>query len=170
MTEESQKAAQEKAIMYQIIQAQMEELSRQGATLEDKALEMEVAKNALEEVGKAESGSDMLVPIGAGCYGHGKLGSKDRFMVEIGSGLVSEMSLKEAIVKVEEKKGEIEKLHGRVEAEMRKLQGSMDQLGLELNSMMIDKAKDVPKQDEEGDDEEEDEKEAKSKSSDIIVE
>jgi len=101
----------------------------------------------------------VLIPAGAGCYFHGKLGSKDRFLVEIGAGFAAEKDLAGALASVDDKMNEIEKLAEKVEAEMVHLRGSMDKLGLELNEMMTGKAKVKPPE----------EKEEKPKDKDIIV-
>jgi prefoldin alpha subunit len=136
VSEESQREAQEKAVLYQVIQAQLEELVKQATALDTKMLEFEIAKNALEDMGKTEPGSGILVPLGAGCYAHGTLEKKDRFMAEIGAGLVKEKTLPEAIALVEEKKKEIGKLQDRVTGEAERLRASMDKIGLELNEMV----------------------------------
>lgn len=132
-TDAGKRRLQEKALMYQLLNAQLEELSSQFLHLNDRMLELEAAKNALGEMGKVKEGSDMLVPIGAGCYGFGKLGKKGSFMVEIGAGLLEEKPLSGALCAVEERKKEIGNLQERVKAELEGMRMKMDQIGLELN-------------------------------------
>ncbi len=130
-----QKAAQEKALLYQIMQAQLQELTNQAAALEARMADLENAENALKEVGGTREGSEMLLPIGGGCYGYGTLTSKDKFMVEIGAGLVKEQGLKESLAIVDAKKKEVDDVGNKLKVEMEHIRGSMDRIGLELQQM-----------------------------------
>jgi prefoldin alpha subunit len=141
----SKKDMQEKALMYQVFGAQLEELSSHFLAINQKILEAEVAKNSLDELSKAGEGNDMLVPVGAGCYGFGKLGRKGRFMVEIGAGFVMEKTLPGAIESVDGRKKELQQLQDRVKAELENLRGNMDRLGLELNEMAAGGGRDAEK-------------------------
>ena len=132
MADEKQKAAQEKALMYQILQAQLQELTNQTGALEARMMELEAAENALKEVNETREGSDMLLPLGGGCYGHGTLTNKDKFMVEIGAGLVKEQSLKDAIANINGKKNDVENVGKKLKTEIDNIMGSMDRIGLEL--------------------------------------
>lgn len=134
--EAGRREMQEKAMMYQIFNAQLEELSSQFLALNQKGMELDAAKNALSELGKVTKGSEILVPVGAGCYGFGTLSKSDRFMVEIGSGFVEEKPLSGAIEAVEERKKEISKLQEMARGEIEGLRGKMDRIGLELNESM----------------------------------
>lgn len=142
MTEDAQKAAQEKAMMYQIMQAQMEELARQATVLESRMIELETADNALKEVDDAKEGSDILLPLGAGCYGYGKLTRKDSFMVEIGSELVKSMPLKDTLAVIDDKKNEVEHAARKLKMEMDRIRGTMDRIGLELQELAGKEQKD----------------------------
>jgi prefoldin alpha subunit len=133
MMDAGNREMQEKALMYQIFNAQLEELSSQFLALNQKAMELEMARNALGELSKVSKGSEILVPVGAGCYGFGTLSKNEKFMVEIGSGLVEEKLLAGAIETVEERKKEIMKLQEMARNEIEGLRGRMDQIGLELN-------------------------------------
>lgn len=132
MADEKQKAAQEKALMYQILQAQLQELTNQTGALEARMMELEAAEHTLREVNGAKEGSEMLLPLGGGCYGHGTLTNKDKFMVEIGAGLVKEQSLKDAIANINGKKNDVENVGKKLKTEIDNIMGSMDRIGLEL--------------------------------------
>jgi prefoldin alpha subunit len=135
MTDEQQKAGQEKAMLYQILQAQMEELTKQGGMIESRMIELEAAENSLKEMNGAKVDSDILIPLGAGCYGYGKLTNKDKFMVEIGTGLVKEQSLKGAIAVIENKRKEVDDAAKKLNMEMERMRSAMDRIGLELQEM-----------------------------------
>ncbi|MFH0956937.1 MAG: prefoldin subunit alpha [Candidatus Aenigmatarchaeota archaeon] len=132
---DAKKEMQEKAMMYQILNSHLEEISSHFLAINEKILEVDVAKNALSELSKAGDGSEMLVPVGAGCYGFGKLGKKGKFMVEIGAGFVAEKTLAGALESMEARKHELQHLQDRVKTELQNLRGNMDRIGLELNEM-----------------------------------
>ena len=165
MTDESQKEAQEKALIYQILQAQMEELSNQSSALQTRLLELEVARSGIKDMEKTNDGSDILVPLGAGCYCHGSLAKKGRFMVEIGAGYLEEKDIAGALSLIEQKRKDFEDVAEKIEAEMEHMRASMDRIGLDLNAM----AK-KPKEEPEAEEEQPEEKPKPHKSSDIIVE
>ena len=132
MNEKDQKSAQEKALMYQFMNAQMEEFARQGTILEQSMIELETADHALKEINSAHESSEILMPLGAGNYGYGTLSKKDKFMVEIGSELVKEMSLKEAQKILAEKKEDVEDAAKKLKMQIDRLKLSMDKIGMEL--------------------------------------
>jgi prefoldin alpha subunit len=143
-----QKAAQEKALMYQILQAQMQELTNQASALEMRMVELENAENALKEVEGVKEGSEMLLPLGGGCYGYGTLNKKGRFMVEIGAGLVKEQRLTDALDTVKGKKKDVEEVAEKLKMEMEHMRNSMDKIGLELQEIQRAAQKEQKKDDD----------------------
>jgi prefoldin alpha subunit len=135
MADKQQKQVQEKALLYQIMNAQLEQLSKQAELLESRMLELETAQEALRELNAAEEGSDVLIPIGGGCYGYGKLTRKDAFMVEIGAGIVKEQTLKDAMSSVEDRKKEVEDVDGKLRTEAEGIRSAMERIGLEFQEM-----------------------------------
>ncbi len=149
MTDEKQKAAQEKAMMYQIMQAQLQELSNQSDALEARMAELEAAENTLKEVNDSKEGSEMLLPLGGGCYGHGILSDKKKFMVEIGAGFTAERTLSEAMNIIKNKKIEVEDVGKKLKTEIEHIAGSMNNIGMELQQMqMAEQQKDEKKDDD----------------------
>jgi len=137
MAEESekQKEAQEKVLIYQILQNQLEELTKQAGALEAKVSELDITHNALKDIEHIEAGADALIPMGAGCFAYGKLAEKDRFLVEIGAGILADKTLVEASAIVEGKKEEIMGIRSKLQEEMHKLSGSINLILLDLQSM-----------------------------------
>jgi len=149
VTDEKQKAAQEKAMMYQIMQAQLQELSNQSDALEARMAELEAAENTLKEVNDSKEGSEMLLPLGGGCYGHGTLSKKEKFMVEIGAGFTAERTLSEAMNIIKNKKIEVEDVGKKLKTEIEHIAGSMNNIGMELQQMqMAEQQKDEKKDDD----------------------
>ncbi len=132
MKNEKQKEIQEKVLLYQILQNQLEEFGKQGVALENRLNELETTTNALGEIKKVGKEPDTLVPLGGGCFSHGKITEKDKFIVEVGAGIMIEKSLPEALAVIEERKEEVENVKTKLQEEMQKLSNSMNQITIEL--------------------------------------
>jgi prefoldin alpha subunit len=131
MAEDQQREMQEKVLVYQILQNQMEELSKQAALLEAKVNELGVTEAALDEIKGVKEGSETLVPLGAGVYGHGRLVEKDKVMVDVGAGIVAKKTINETLSVV---RGRMEE----TEAVGKKLQGEIDKITEYMNQTLAD--------------------------------
>ncbi len=129
MKKESSKDLQEKLIVYQVLRGQLEELTKQAGTLAEKMGELEMTEMSLKELEKSEADAEMLFPVGAGCYAYGRLsGQKDRFMVDIGAGLMADRTLAEALGIMAGKKKEAEDVAHKLQAEMEKLTSMINEI------------------------------------------
>ena len=135
MADEKQKEVQEKVLVYQILQNQLEEFTNQSAVLETRLGELEITENALNEIKNTKEESETMFHIGSGCYGHGKLLDKDRFMIEIGADIMADKTLQEASLIIESRKKDIENVHAKLQQEMEKIANSMNYLVAELQKL-----------------------------------
>ncbi|MCD6495724.1 MAG: prefoldin subunit alpha [Candidatus Aenigmarchaeota archaeon] len=132
---DAQKTLHEKSILYQVMNVRLEEMAKQGSALEIRMNELEAAESSLNELVKTKVGSEILLPVGAGCYAYGNLAATDKFMVEIGAGLVKKMTLGDAVNIIKDKKNEIEKVAGQLNAQANELRQSMDQIAMEIQAL-----------------------------------
>ncbi|MBN1897016.1 MAG: prefoldin subunit alpha [Candidatus Aenigmarchaeota archaeon] len=135
MTDKTQQEMQEKLMLFQSFQAQLEELANHGTNVEARNIELEAAEDALNDIKKTKDNSEILVPLGAGCYGYGKLADRDNFMVEIGAGLAEKKNLQGAIEAIKLKKNEISEIRDSLDKQMDSMRASMDKIGIELQQM-----------------------------------
>lgn len=135
MTEDNQKQVQEKIMLYQVLQKQMEEFRQQASLIENRLTELEVTENALKEMKGVSSGDEAMFTLGGGCYGFGKLLINNKVMVEIGSGLVASKTLPDAINFIESRKAEIEGIAKNLQSEVTKVTESINQIGLEIQQL-----------------------------------
>jgi prefoldin alpha subunit len=140
VVDEKQKEVQEKVLVYQILQNQLEEFTKQATVLETRLNELEITENSLKEMKGVKEDSETMFHIGSGCYGHGKLLDKNKFMIEIGAGIMANKPLPEALSVIEARKKEVENVKKKLELEMEKIGNSMNQIGVELQQLS-DKAK-----------------------------
>ncbi len=130
---------QQKFILYQLLQQRAEELKQQIEMLQQKNMEMETTKFALGEISKVKEGNDILVPLGSGCYTHGKVGNSGKILVDLGAGILTNKDPESAKQVVEEKREEIEKLLLNLHQEFQEAASKMQELLPELQKASEDK-------------------------------
>ena len=135
MVDKKQKGIQEKVLVYQILQNQLEEFTKQATVLETRLNELEMTENSLREMKNARTDSETLFSLGGGCYGHGKLLDKNKFMIDIGAGIMANKKLPEALALIGTRKKEIENVTMKLQVEMEKVANSMNQIGIDLQKL-----------------------------------
>ena len=92
------------------------------------------ALGAVDELDKAEVGQEILVPIGSGSFIHGKLASKEKVILNVGSGVSIEKTATEAKEILSIRKAEVldgsKKLNdvlAKIDQEMQRIQALMQQ-------------------------------------------
>lgn len=135
MVEKKQKEIQEKVLVYQILQNQLEEFTKQATALETRLGELELTTHALNEMKGVKPDSETLFHIGGGCYGHGKLLDKNKYLIEVGAGIMANKTLPDAIAIIDERKKEVEGIKDKLVAEIEKIGEGMNQIGLELQKL-----------------------------------
>ncbi|MBN2330353.1 MAG: prefoldin subunit alpha [Candidatus Aenigmarchaeota archaeon] len=135
MVDKKQKEMQEKVLVYQILQNQLEEFTQQATAIETRLAELELTTHALKEMKGVEPDSETLFHMGGGCYGHGKLTDRSKFLIEVGAGIMANKTLPDAIAIIDERKNEVEKIKDKLLAEIEKIGDGMNQIGLELQKL-----------------------------------
>ena len=125
---------QQKLLVFQLLQNQMEQLKQQLLLLENRMLEIESAKQAIDELKPSGSEKDTIVPLGSGFYIQGKvMGGK--ILSDIGAGILSERNNREANLLLEERRKEIEKLREDTEASYNNVLNSINSMLPELQGL-----------------------------------
>jgi prefoldin alpha subunit len=119
---------------YQQYQAQAEGIMRQINLTQLTAEGLDRALGAVDELDKAEVGQEILVPIGSGSFIHGKLASKEKVILNVGSGVSIEKTATEAKKTLSIRKAEVldgsKKLNdvlAKIDQEMQRIQALMQQ-------------------------------------------
>jgi prefoldin alpha subunit len=119
---------------YQQYQAQAEGIMRQINLTQLTAEGLDRALSAVDELDKAEVGQEILVPIGSGSFIHGKLASKEKVILNVGSGVSIEKTATEAKKILSIRKAEVldgsKKLNdvlAKIDQEMQRIQALMQQ-------------------------------------------
>lgn len=132
--EVTQEKLQEKLMVFQLMERQLESLRQQGMMLEQRLIEIETSKAALDEIDKLKQGNEALIPLGSGLFTNATISGK-KVMTEIGSGLMEEKSAKDAKAFLESRQKELEKAGMELGGEMQKISNDLQRMGPELQEM-----------------------------------
>ncbi len=126
-------AAQEKLLIYQILRQQLENMQSQAALLENAFMEAENSKQCLRDLAGTEK--ETLIPLGSGCYAHGKIANRGSLVVNIGAGVMAEKDTASALQMLEQKKTEIEKQFNELQKNVQLLVAEMNKIAGDLESI-----------------------------------
>jgi len=86
------------------------------------------AKMTIEQLRKSDEKSEILMPLGGGTFINGFVKDPQKILVDIGSGLVTEKSIDDAIKKIEERIKNLQKNQERLITTAQKLQAESNEL------------------------------------------
>ena len=132
--EVTQEKLQEKLMIFQLMEKQLESLRQQGMMLEQRLMEIETSKAVIQEIGKLKEGNEALIPLGSGLYTKATM-TGNQVMTEVGSGVMKEKSFKAAAAFLESRKGELEKVGMELQKEMERITHDLQHMGAELQEM-----------------------------------
>ncbi len=104
LTEEEVK---QKFMEFQILQKHMEHLSEQAEAMSQQQMELEISKNAVQEIGKATINQELLAPVANGIFIKGELKDTTKLIVNVGSNVTVERTVDEVLVLLEEQEQKI---------------------------------------------------------------
>jgi len=127
-----EKEMQEKVILYQIMQKHLESLGQNASMLEKRYEEIEMTRQVLEDIGKLNEKNDILIPLGSGFFGHGKITEQSSMLTDVGAGIFMPKDAESSKAILDEKKKEIEKLANDLQQEMSEVSARIGGLAMEL--------------------------------------
>jgi prefoldin alpha subunit len=130
----TQQNLQEKLMLFQLMERQLDAMRQQGALLEQRIVEIDTSLTALEEIARLKDDNEALIPIGSGLFARARITSK-KIMTELGARVMKDKSVKEAGSFLEERKKEIEKVEKNVQKEMAEISRSLQRMAPELQRM-----------------------------------
>ncbi len=129
---EVQESMQEKVILYQIMQRHLESLGQNAGMLEKRYEEMEMTRQVLEDMTKLKDNNDILIPLGSGFFGHGKISNPGSMLADVGAGIFMAKDPESSKSMLDEKKKEIEKLANELQSEMTEVSSRISGLAMEI--------------------------------------
>jgi len=105
---ELNKELQEKFMLYQLLNQRLEQIKQHASIVQQKMIEFDITQQALGDLKNAKAESEMLIPLGSGIYSCGKSGPQEKFLVDIGAGVMAKKTAADADKILEKRKKEIE--------------------------------------------------------------
>ncbi len=127
--------AQGKILMYQVLQAELEQLNKQGVMINNRLIDLETTDHALNEMVKFSKDKDSMVPIGSGCYAQGSV-SGSGVLLDIGGGVMVKREIKTAKTFIEERKDEIEDAAKKLQLQMNDVVKNINELMPEIQKIV----------------------------------
>lgn len=122
----------EKLIELQILSQQITEMDKYVQEIENKINNLIVSIQSLQEFKKQEK-EDVLVPVVPGVFFKGKIINKEKVIINVGSNVVVEKPLNEAVELIEEQLKELEKYKNELIKELETMINKANQLQEEIN-------------------------------------
>lgn len=126
---ESSQELQQASQQLQLIQAQIEELTREREAIRSTLQDLRGAMDALERL---ESGSSVQVPLGGSAYVRAEIQDVDEVIVDIGAGYSAQRSRDGALATLEERESVLE---DRIETVTEQI-GELESEGSELERQL----------------------------------
>ena len=130
----TQDKMQEKMVLYQIIHQRLEELKQHITLIQQKMVELETIKQALEDMKGVPDGKDILLPVGSGFFAPAKSVKTGKILVEIGAGVMVKKTVDEAKAFVERKKKEVEDASQHIQMEFSQLAEKANEIAAEVQA------------------------------------
>ena len=88
---------------------QLNQLEMQSQYIQAAIMDYNKARLTIEQLKKIEKETEMIFPIGGGTYINSKTKKPEKFLIDIGAGIVTEKTYDEAIKKIDERIQNIQK-------------------------------------------------------------
>ena len=121
ISKEKQEKLQQKYMEMQMLGQQMQSLQKQLQFTEQQALELNMAKQAIEDISKTNQGAEILVPVVSGIFVKAQVKDSKQFIVNVGSNTAVTASAEESKRLLEEQETEIRKVQTQLNTELQKL-------------------------------------------------
>jgi prefoldin alpha subunit len=135
MTKEMEQKLQEKYILYQLLQQNIESLNQQFGLVENQLVETKISVKLLDDIKKLNAENEILLPLGSGCFGKGKITEKNGIIVNLGSGIMVEKTAESAKLFLEKGEKELEKMNLEIKEQMEKIARQMNEIGIDIQNL-----------------------------------
>ena len=130
----TQQNLQEKLMLFQLMEKQLETLAQHQSMIDMRLTEAETTGSAIDELEKLGSGNETLIPIGTGLYAKSSVTGKT-LLTELGANVMKESSFLEARGFLDRRKKELEKVSNQIEEQVKDITAKLNELGPELQRL-----------------------------------
>jgi len=136
MAEDSKKRMEEKMIMYQILQRQLEVYREQMVQLEREMAEIESTKQTVGDLKNIKKENSVMIPLGSGLFIEGTITKTKNILMSPGANMMVEKNFESALDGLSEKEKQIEKASRRLQDESGKVAEQLNALTPELEKLV----------------------------------
>ena len=130
----SQEKLQEKFMLFQLMEKQLETLNQHKSMVEARLVEIDTTASAIDEIKSLDKDNETLVPLGSGLYIKAKL-MGDTVLTELGASVMKEKGFPSASAFLKSRRGELEKASKQIDDQISEISKSLNELGPELQRM-----------------------------------
>ncbi|NIO22537.1 MAG: prefoldin subunit alpha [Candidatus Aenigmarchaeota archaeon] len=131
----SEEKLQEKYVLYQLLQQNLESLREQLELVERQFMEIKTTQEVLKDLKKGKVTNDVLIPLGSGCYGKGKVTDLKTFLINLGANVMANKTLESAGPFLEEREKELEKAGKEIQEQMAKTANQINETAMEIQEL-----------------------------------
>ncbi|NOX71824.1 MAG: prefoldin subunit alpha [Candidatus Micrarchaeota archaeon] len=124
---------EENIVLYQLLKNTVEDMEKQMVAVEQKMVELKATQLAIEEIKKIRAENEILVPMGTGIYGHGKITDKETLLVDVGANILMEKNPEAAEKFINERMNEIKDIERKIKNDMGQLANKMNEIAFKVN-------------------------------------
>ncbi len=130
----TQENLQEKLMLFQLMEKQLETLGQHKNMVETRIVEIEATKGALEEIGRLKPDNENLIPLGSGIYTRAKITDK-KFLTELGASVMKDNDMEGALEFLEARKDELLRAAKQIDDQAGDISRKLNEIGPELQKM-----------------------------------
>lgn len=127
---------QEKLIIYQLLQKQLDIFREQSLQLEKTFLETETTKQIIEDLKKLRAENDIIIPIGSGYYIEGKITNVKKVLMSPGGDIMLDKDVEFTDKNLEDKRKDIERISEDLQKKINEVVQRINKLAPELEKMI----------------------------------
>jgi prefoldin alpha subunit len=131
----SKEKLQEKYVLYQLLNQNLESLKQQMELVEQQFIEVRSTMLSIDDLKKIGEKNEILIPLGSGCYGNGKVTDSGGVLVNVGAGIFMNKKSMDAESFLNERVKELENASNEIQAQMERIAKQMNELGVEIQEM-----------------------------------
>jgi prefoldin alpha subunit len=131
----SKEKLQEKYILYQLLQQNLESLREQLELVERQFIEVKTTEQVLDDLKNRKGPDDVLVPLGSGYYGNGKVMDLETVLVNLGANVMISKKLKSANIFLREREKELERISKDIQEQMVKVVDQINKTAMDIQKL-----------------------------------
>lgn len=124
-----------KMVELQLLREQLEQYERHAVALMESGGELQVTRNAIEELGKLKNGSEVMLPLGNGVYVNAKLTDTKKLMTGVGSNVFLDKTVKETLKLIEGRIEKVEAGTNEISMQMQMLSSAIQRLNQDIEKL-----------------------------------